>query len=345
VKGDGNTFCWGAGELGQLGDGSKTSSAVPVRVAGIEKAVEVAAGGRHTCARLEDGSVQCWGSRAVGQTGDGGSLLGGSNVVPSPVPAIGIVSASSIVAGDAFTCAITGGAVQCFGTNDFGELGNDERERSSSAVRVHGAGSATTLGLGSSHACMRSEEGEIRCWGSDENGQLGGPSSDICGSFGCARHALPVEPLAPAIAVSAGGNQTCATLEDGSVQCWGLRIEGESFEPKFVPSLSRVVELRIGRTHLCGRTSEGSVLCLGDDSRGQLGFPTVSSCPHGTGACSVDAKPVIGLPKAARAIATGGDVTCAILVDGTLWCWGRNDEGQLGDGSMIDRPTPKQVHF
>jgi alpha-tubulin suppressor-like RCC1 family protein len=316
-----------------------------VRVAKIDKAVEVAAGGRHACARLQDGTVQCWGSRAVGQTGDGGSLLGGAKVVPSPVPAVGITGASSVVAGDAFTCVITGGAVQCFGSNDFGELGNEAEERSPSAVRVHGAGGATNVGLGASHACARGEDGSISCWGSDENGQLGGPSSDICGSFACARHPLPVTPLAAAKTVTAGGNQTCVTFDDGSVQCWGLRIEGESFEPKIVPSLSRIVELGIGRSHICGRTSDGGVLCLGDDVHGQLGFATSSECPHGTGACAVDARPVLGLPKAARAIATGGDVTCAILVDGTLWCWGRNDEGQLGDGTKTDRTTPKQLVF
>ncbi|MGZ3450646.1 MAG: RCC1 domain-containing protein [Polyangiales bacterium] len=345
VKGDGSTYCWGAGEVGQLGDGHKANSASPVRVTGLEKVLEVAAGGRHSCARLTDGTVKCWGSRAVGQTGDGGSLLEGGNVLTTPATAVGVSGATSVVAGDAHTCVITGGAVQCFGSNDFGQLGNDGEERSPAAVRVHGASGATAISLGSSHSCMRGEDGSISCWGSNENGQLAGLAPEMCGSFACARHAQPVTPLGSAKSVSAGGNQTCATLDDGSVECWGLRVEGESFAPKVAPSLHDIVELSIGRSHLCGRTSTGSVLCLGDDTHGQLGFASTTSCPHGVGACTVDAAAVVGLPKPARAIAAGGDSTCAILVDGTLWCWGRNDVGQLGDGTTTDSTAPKKLIF
>ena len=131
---DGGVKCWGANNNGQLGDGTTTPSATPASVAALGgKAIAVAAGSEHTCAVLETGSVQCWGSNGDGQLGDGTREQ--SSV---PLDVSGLADAAvSITAGGAYgsgvgphTCALlANGGVQCWGSNEAGQLGNGVNTR------------------------------------------------------------------------------------------------------------------------------------------------------------------------------------------------------------------------
>jgi alpha-tubulin suppressor-like RCC1 family protein len=131
----GAVVCWGLNYLGQLGDGSTTDSAVPVKVAGLpSSAVAISARGSHTCAVLAGGEIACWGDNGNGQLGNGATT-------PSavPVPVLGVSSAIAVSAGGGYTCALTStGAVVCWGDNGNGQLGNESTVGSLVPVEVVG---------------------------------------------------------------------------------------------------------------------------------------------------------------------------------------------------------------
>lgn len=176
--------CWGDGSFGQLGDGEGSDSAVPVEVAGLPSAaIAVAAGGYHTCALLGDGSVWCWGDNRFGQLGDGTT-----DRQVTPVAVEGLLSpARSVVTGGSFSCALlTDGRVQCWGSDEMGELGDGERNGGSetpprqlgAGLPVEGLASPVEqIAAGEVHACAlaagEGSEQELYCGGANDSGQLG----------------------------------------------------------------------------------------------------------------------------------------------------------------------------
>jgi len=176
---DGRVACWGDGSAGQLGQDESLDSPTPVTVQGLTAAVtQIDAGGYHTCARLADGGVACWGENRFGQLGDGARTTSSG-----AVRVVGLAGpARAVDVGFSFSCALLEtGAVQCWGSNELGELGqgvDDEPPAPDSpaappatvqgldrgVVRIHVAGN---------HACAEREDGSIVCWGANELGQLG----------------------------------------------------------------------------------------------------------------------------------------------------------------------------
>ncbi len=126
---NGETWCWGANDLGQLGDGTTVPSSVPVRISDL--ALDGARGRGHTCGVTASGAVYCWGDNASGQLGDG-------TTAPSlvPVPVTGSPGFTSVAVGEDFTCGLAGGLVYCWGAGGDGQLGNDATDDSSTPVRV-----------------------------------------------------------------------------------------------------------------------------------------------------------------------------------------------------------------
>ena len=210
----GGVQCWGFNGYGQLGNKSTTSSTLPVVVQGLAASVRsVAAGYIHTCALLSTDSVQCWGANANGRLGNDSTA---DSLVPVSVqPLAG--NAAALSAGDGHTCALlSSGSVQCWGRNNYGQLGDQELE-SHVPLSVQGlAGSVSALSAGAFHTCALLNDGRVQCWGSNNAGQLGNHSATQ------SNVPITVQGLAgSATAIAAGNYHTCTVSSAGGVQCWG----------------------------------------------------------------------------------------------------------------------------
>ncbi|MCC6271547.1 MAG: RCC1 repeat-containing protein, partial [Microbacteriaceae bacterium] len=164
--------CWGAGSGGQLGNGLLTSSSFPVYVQGLTGAVELAVGWSHSCARLSNGGLRCWGGNGVGQLGDGTTQTPRG----APVAVLDIGQASQLAAGEFVTCARIGTtSVYCWGSDQYGQLGNGGTNTSSATpVQVTSLVAPTAIGSGpnSRHVCAV-DGFAVRCWGRNDFGQVG----------------------------------------------------------------------------------------------------------------------------------------------------------------------------
>src|SRR5436309_923624 len=346
---DGTGQCWGRNNFGQLGngDGSLTSSSVPVAVRGLTTATRVVTGDAHTCALLGDGTVQCWGVGDSGQRGDGTF----NNISTVPGAVVGITGAVAVAARGYHSCALLGdGTVWCWGRNSDGQLGVTPSGSqcpttpgffcSSTPVRATGITSAAAVIAGGYHTCALFGDGTAQCWGRNDDGQLGD------GTFTSSSTPLRVGGLTGAAAVSGGFYHTCALLGDSTVQCWGRNAEGQlgngttigSRVPGRVAGLPSATAVSGGFQHTCALLSDGTVQCWGRNLEGQLGDGTTTS--------SSTAVRVGGITGAV-AVSAGILHTCALLANGTVKCWGavgpNNDFGQLGNGATTGSSTPVTV--
>ncbi len=238
--------------------------------------------------------------------------------------AAGCCGTTALAAGDRFTCArLDDGEIACWGANDFGQVGDGSTSAATPAPHLVPLGaSASAVGAGASHACAVVQGGAVRCWGSNEAGQVTGTPS-----------ALPVlSPAAApvtsnAVAVAAGASHTCALLGTGAVVCWGSNTAGQLGPGPGQPIASGATEIAVGRQHACAVVA-GGVRCWGSNSSGQLG-----ASPTGG----------IAIPIASgiQHLGAGADQTCAATgtsgvttPDDALRCWGDS----VGPGWMLASP-------
>ncbi len=287
VTENGEVWCWGAGDDGQLGDGEEyggsaesTGTRSPVKVLDIENAVQVAVTSTRTCALLANSHVYCWGWGEYGQLGDGENLYEAN----TPVRVQGINAVTQISAGSGHTCGtLIGGEVYCWGYGDDGELGDGEEyetifsddtlvfESPNKPVRVIGINNAIHIAAGLDHTCAVTENGEVWCWGAGHSGQLGdgeeyGDSSNV-----------PVKTINidTAVNVAAGRWHTCAVTDNGEVWCWGAGHSGQLGDgeeygdnqatgtPVKALNIDNALEVTVGESHTCAVTEGAEVWCWG----------------------------------------------------------------------------------
>ena len=232
--------------------------------------------------------------------------------------ALGPDAYASVSAGGNHTCAImaNGGAIDCWGLNEFGQLGNGTQVSTSHPARVTGITGATVVAAGKDHSCAV-VSGLVKCWGFNGAGQLGDNSQIARVS------PVNVTGISTAVSVAVGQQHTCAALANGTVNCWGSDLEGQlgrnsggfSKIPVVAIGISTAVKVVAGEIDSCALSSTGSVYCWGNGSFGQLG----------TGGTSNSRVPVLvsGISNAV-ALAMGQRHACALLGDAnaTLACWG-----------------------
>lgn len=340
---NGGVKCWGKNADGEVGNGSLDDSPVPAAVQGLGSGViAIAAGLNHTCAIVTGGSVRCWGWNSDGQLGNNSTNSTGTG---APVSVINVASgATALAAGGYHTCAIVGGNVKCWGYNHEGELDNGSVVSSPVAVVAASLSGVTAISAGLNFNCAIVGGGGVRCWGWNIAGQLGdgtltstnaGPPVGVSGiSTG-------------ATSIAAGGYHACAVV-GGAAKCWGYNFFGQlgnssligSAVPVSVTGLSSsVTSIIASLSNTCGQMVFGSnseLKCWGINLDGELGLDDrlYQAVPV----------PVPAIASGATALAHGSTAlhSCAI-VNGGAQCWGDNENGELGDGSLIDNSTPAPV--
>ena len=329
---------------------TRTPTYTPLPLSGVmpigPEVVPLSAGGNHTCAILNTGSVRCWGANRSGQIGNGTSEITGL----TPITVSGLTSAVTQVAGSddtedkSFTCALMStGGVKCLGRNFWGQLGNWNTDDSSTPVNVVGLNSGVSLiTTGWAHSCALLTSGAVKCWGYNDYGQIGNGNTGFRSTPG------DVSELSSGVTqIAAGFFHTCALLSTGGVKCWGRNsygqignglVEATRLTPVDVSALSSgVTQIAAGFFHTCALLSTGGVKCWGSNNYGQIGNGLVEA----TRPTPVD---VPSLSFGVAQITAGYNHTCALLSTGGVKCWGRNDSGQIGDGtSGTDRLSPVDV--
>ena len=207
-------------------------------------------------------------------------------------------------------------------------------------------GCVAGLALGDGHGCALVRDGSVACWGKNDHGQLGN------GTTGDAAAAVPVVDdhglaLGGVTAVVTGAAHSCALKSDGTLRCWGDNSSGQlggggaqsmvNATPALVP-LTSIVAVAAGARHACAALSAGAVWCWGANEAGQLGVAAPASAPM-----PVEVVDKAGQPIDAVALAAGATHTCAVRRDQSLWCWGSNLSGELGDGSSATTSPPVAV--
>lgn len=323
VRDDGALLCWGGNGARQVDEGSENVP-TPRRVGTLLTWSAVAAGGVHTCATRRDGTLWCWGGNADGQLGSGDRL---------PVAGVQQVGEQTIwqkpFAGAAHACALAQDRrLYCWGAHHAGQLGDG-----TGAMRptfVAAAAAVESLASGAAHACAVRSDRTLWCWGDNSAGQVG-----VATPEGYAAAPILVGGSADWNHVAAGGGHTCALQGSGSLWCWGandsgqLGFAGTAVQPTRVGSSSEWLLVAAGEAHTCGilqtTAAQGSLWCWGANDARQAGA--------GDATPSFTEPQRVGSLEAWTVVAAGGRHTCALQVDGSLWCWGRNAEGQVGSGA------------
>ena len=286
-----------------------------------------------------------------------------------------------LAAGYRFTCALTPiGSTQCWGSNQFGQLGDGTTELRLEPVTVPGPWTFRQITAGSDHACALTGEGVAYCWGGNASGQLGDATTTD------RRTPTAAATVLRFIEITAGAYHTCGLTRDGKAYCWGRNYPGvlgdgtvyDRNAPTPVTGGLVFSELRAGGFHTCGIDTASTTYCWGWNYFGELGDGTLTDrqsptrvagatrftriAGHAYDNCALTAtaqaycwglsergnivpEPVVGGISFASLGEGGvrGTHTCAVSVSGPTFCWGPNNYGQIGDGTNIWRSAPTMV--
>lgn len=315
----------------------------------------IAGGSKHTLGIKSDGTVWAWGGNSDGQLGNGGTT---QQDEPVPVTMTDLESVKAVACGNDHSIALkTDGTVWTWGANLNGQLGyntynagtdeNDDQTTPAQVTDTHITGVKAIAG-GSFHTVVLKEDGTVWAWGFNDNGQLGN-NSNLSGF-------IPVQvvidtsstPLENVEAIAAGVRHSVALKADGTVWTWGWNYYGQLGNGEAgidgIPNQGGDIwiaqQVTTGAEAIAAGASftlaikSGAVYAWGQNSKGQLGIGTtnLARTPVATSILTAD---VI-------AIAAGGEHSLALKTDGTVWAWGYNNRGQLGDDSITQRNSPVQ---
>ncbi len=353
----GLAFCWGGNTGGQLGNGTATSSNVPVAVSttGVLSGktltqISTSGGSTTTCALSSIGAAYCWGTNSTGELGNSSTT---SSSVPVAVSTTGVLSGvtlTQISTGQSSTCALSSaGAVYCWGLDSSGQLGNNSTTQSTVPVAVSTSGvlsgvTVAQISTGQMAACALSSTGAAYCWGDNSAGELGNNSTT--------QAKVPVAVTTSGVLsgktltqITSGYLNVCVTDSTGTAYCWGQDTSGQNGNPLTSGNTLVAVPVQLnegvveaGQNHSC-ELRNGAAYCWGANSNGQLGNGgTISSnvpVPVYTGGALSGVSLV--------ALSAGTNFTCALSSAGAAYCWGLNSSGQLGNNSTTQSNVPVAV--
>jgi alpha-tubulin suppressor-like RCC1 family protein len=336
---------------------AETARAAPS--ASASKVVSIWGGARHLIVLKSDGTVWDWGYNLNGKLGDNtastGSDLSNDRHVPIQVHGpnnVGYLnSITAIMGGEIHNFALkSDGTVWSWGWNSFGQLGDGTYTERHTPVQVSGLISVTALGGRGYHSLAIKSDGTVWTWGYNAAGELGyDTSASPCSppfTNTCSNVPGQVIGLSGVLTVTGGYVHSLALLSDHTLRSWGSNANGQlgngdasyqsSSAPVMVSGLTNVTQVSAGWKHTVALKSDGTVWAWGRNDRGEVGNGITT-----TKGITMPAQ-VGGLSN--MIAVSGGDChTAALKSDGTVWTWGCNERGELGDGTWIDKSTPVQV--
>lgn len=347
---NGAMYCWGDNRFGQLGVGDASPRTRPTRLdfgeLGVTKIYLPAGDGElssdsgvFTCAVTTDNVLWCFGGNRFGQLG-----VGDTEVRSRPAKVAGLLNDIARASnGGGHTCAhANDGRLWCWGKNTGGQLGTGGTSAALAPAPVDLPGvSVERLATGANFTCARGADGSLWCWGENGSGQLG--LGDVELRTAPTRVASAGTSI---VRLSAGGAHLCAITTDGAALCWGDNRFGQlgvnDAQPRLAPTavggnLGTVTQVYTGGTHSCALKVDNTLWCWGDNRSGQLGVGDTE--PR---ALPVQVAPGLLGNQVAAAYA-GGAHTCAVKSDGSVWCWGNNQYGQVTGTAGARTPVPVQL--
>jgi alpha-tubulin suppressor-like RCC1 family protein len=266
-----------------------------------------------------------------------------ATLVAGPVtPASATLAPVQVVTGRSHTCALApSGQVSCWGDNTYGQLGdNTTTERHTPVAVQQGDVTFTSITAGANHTCGLTGAGATWCWGWNPVGGLGDNTTTD--------RRIPVAVQQGGVTftalTAAGWAHTCGLTSAGAAWCWGYNAYGQLGDNTTTDRHTPVAvqqggvtftSITAGADHTCGLTSTGAAWCWGLNGNGRLGDNTTTT--------RLTPVAVQQGGVTFSSMAAGWDQTCGLTSAGAAWCWGHNDNGQLGDNTTIDRSTPVAV--
>ncbi|MBX7078262.1 MAG: hypothetical protein K1X88_03675 [Nannocystaceae bacterium] len=359
----GRVRCWGFGGAGVDGQGNPDNlgdDEVPASLPDImvpAAVLDLSLGDSHVMSMIEATDLHGWGAGYSGQLGIGNTSVIGDDEYPSVLVPITFDSVPVQVAGGgSHSCVrLMSGTLHCWGSAGGGalgygnltNLGDDENAGVAGNVPLGSAADWVSAGVG--HTCAVLSTGDIRCWGSGYNGELGLGlgASTVVGDDETADAVAALSFEEDALEISCGYQMTCALFEGGIVRCWGTSANGESGQGSVTTigddetaELVAPIDLgggaaqhvTVGDNHACAHMESGEIRCWGLNAQGQLGLANTMNLgddelPSAVGPIDVGSDSV-------TRVDAGGLHTCAILERRRLKCWGNNADGELGQGNL-----------
>ncbi len=339
LLGTGEANCWGGNSTGELGDGTSTDRLTPTPVAGNLTFSTVSTGDGYTCAISIAGPSYCWGRNNSGQLGDGTTT---NRRTPTLVS--GGFSFVAIYAYGGHACGLTAsGAGYCWGSGLNGALGDGTRTDRAVPTPIAGNLTFKTLAVGAVHTCGLTVAGQAYCWGYNTGGQIGD------GTRGSSQ--TGTTPSSPKLVIGgvaleslvAGQWQNCGLVSGGQGYCWGYNVNGELGDGTTIERDSPTAmvggltfsRLEAGTFSACGITTGGIAYCWGLNNFGQVGDGTA-------GNTRLTPTRVSGTVSFSS-VTAGWNHSCGLGSTGTVFCWGSNVSGRLGDGTQTNRLVPTPV--
>jgi alpha-tubulin suppressor-like RCC1 family protein len=280
LKRDGSVWCWGFGGHGQLGQGEALNSSVPVEVAGLRDAVQIALTRESSCALVSNGTVKCWGSGSNGVLGHGLWV----DAAVSPVTVANLAAVDSISGGQHHMCAHrTDNTIRCWGYNGYHQVtATSTGSSQNKPIEPDGARDVVLVDTGGYHTCFTRADGKVYCFGYNHHGELGR------GNSGGGQYTIEaVQGVEGAKAISLGRHHACAIVADNTLKCWGYGGAGElgyganshRNTAVSVVDISGVTHVNLpSNTHSSCATTGKDMYCWGQNNwNGKIGLGAIGS--------------------------------------------------------------------
>ena len=334
IKSDGTLWTWGQNQAGQLGNGNTDNTSAPAQIGTATNWVSIASGNDFSLGVTADGKLWGWGNNVNGSLGDGTNV---SSLTPKQIG-----TATNWVYVNA--CLYHGFAIDADGrlwAAGYGILGTPGGSPANLFSLVNADNDWVTVSTGNYHTIAIKKDGTMWGWGRNAEGEAGTGSADLSNVYNPTKIGTDNDWKI----IAAGYDHTLAIKNNGSLWAWGQNLEAEVGDgttvnridgPEQIGAATNWAAVAAGYTHSLALTTDGKLWAWGEDHIGELG-------DGNSGAIDVLTPELIANNSNWSSISAGEEFTLGNTSDGISWAWGRNVEGELGDGSIVNRYIPQTI--